>query len=139
MSYINNLHPAKYKHLYSIIEKIIDHAIPLWNMSLFPLKDDNGLDINLRIPYEEQEFDRIPEPVDSETGSVLELREQEEGETIDDYEDFRHEWEHEHRHSFRRVRQPNPGKFEPPHSPDVSVSNSFYINIHIQTSYLTRI
>ena len=33
-SYINNLHPQKYQNLYSLIERVIDAAIPLWNLSL---------------------------------------------------------------------------------------------------------
>jgi len=35
-SYINNLHPKKYRNLYSLIERVIDAAIPLWNISLAP-------------------------------------------------------------------------------------------------------
>ena len=35
-SYINNLHPKKYQNLYSLIERVIDAAIPLWNLSLAP-------------------------------------------------------------------------------------------------------
>lgn len=37
-SYINNLHPQKHKNLYGVIEKIISCAIPLWNLTLTPLK-----------------------------------------------------------------------------------------------------
>ena len=33
-SYINNLHPQRHRDLYSIIEKIITCAIPLWNTTL---------------------------------------------------------------------------------------------------------
>ena len=36
-SYINNLHPAKHKPLYEVIEHIIKIAIPLWNQTLTPL------------------------------------------------------------------------------------------------------
>ncbi|KAF6744132.1 hypothetical protein DFP72DRAFT_1095567 [Ephemerocybe angulata] len=39
VSYINNVHPKKHADLYSAIEKIIDVAIPLWEMSLAPLFD----------------------------------------------------------------------------------------------------
>ena len=35
-SYINNLHPLKYKDLYRLIERVIDTAIPLWNITLGP-------------------------------------------------------------------------------------------------------
>jgi hypothetical protein len=34
-SYINNLHPARHKNLYHIIEQIITRTMPLWNVSGF--------------------------------------------------------------------------------------------------------
>ncbi|KAF8634503.1 hypothetical protein AX17_004200 [Amanita inopinata Kibby_2008] len=37
-SYINNIHPQKYKGLYTIIARFIACAIPLWNVSLNPVK-----------------------------------------------------------------------------------------------------
>jgi hypothetical protein len=37
-SYINNLHPQKHKNLYAIIEAIISCTIPLWNLTLTPMK-----------------------------------------------------------------------------------------------------
>ncbi|KAF8625748.1 hypothetical protein AX17_006774 [Amanita inopinata Kibby_2008] len=33
-SYINNLHPHRHKNLYSLVERIIGCAIPLWNVTL---------------------------------------------------------------------------------------------------------
>jgi hypothetical protein len=38
-SYINNLHPEKHQNLYTLIEQIIARTIPLWNMTLTPLRD----------------------------------------------------------------------------------------------------
>jgi hypothetical protein len=38
-SYINNVHPRKHADLYIAIEQVIAHTIPLWNMSLTPLKN----------------------------------------------------------------------------------------------------
>jgi Protein of unknown function (DUF4246) len=38
-SYINNLHPQKYQELYKVIEGVVEKAIPLWNMTLNPLKN----------------------------------------------------------------------------------------------------
>ncbi|KAJ4300973.1 hypothetical protein N0V90_003062 [Kalmusia sp. IMI 367209] len=32
ISYINNLHPYDHKDLYLVLEKIIDHAVPFWNI-----------------------------------------------------------------------------------------------------------
>lgn len=37
-SYINNLHPERHKDLYTVIEKIIARALPLWSMTLSPLE-----------------------------------------------------------------------------------------------------
>ena len=37
-SYINNLHPQKYENLYAVIGEIISCAIPLWNLTLTPVK-----------------------------------------------------------------------------------------------------
>jgi hypothetical protein len=39
VSYINNLHPQQNAQLYSAIENIIDKVIPLWNLTLSPLRD----------------------------------------------------------------------------------------------------
>ena len=44
MSYINNLHPERHEALYSVIEKIISAAFPLWNKSLQPFDDSNWFD-----------------------------------------------------------------------------------------------
>ncbi|KAJ2936723.1 hypothetical protein H1R20_g369, partial [Candolleomyces eurysporus] len=41
ISYINNLHPGRHSELYGLIEKVIDAAIPLWELTLAPLYDDD--------------------------------------------------------------------------------------------------
>ncbi|KAK1835685.1 hypothetical protein QBC39DRAFT_148702 [Podospora conica] len=33
-SYINNLHPTKYRHMYATIEKLVETALPLWDQCL---------------------------------------------------------------------------------------------------------
>lgn len=38
-SYINNLHPQRHRKLYSVIEKVIGMALPLWNQTLSRLVD----------------------------------------------------------------------------------------------------
>jgi Protein of unknown function (DUF4246) len=38
-SYINNLHPETHSGLYGLVEQLIAHTIPLWNMTLTPLRD----------------------------------------------------------------------------------------------------
>ncbi|KAJ2936892.1 hypothetical protein H1R20_g204, partial [Candolleomyces eurysporus] len=40
-SYINNLHPSRHSDLYGLVEKVIDAAIPLWELTLAPLYDQN--------------------------------------------------------------------------------------------------
>ena len=55
-SYINNLHPVKYKGLYGLIERVIDAAIPLWNISLKRNHD------YLRIQYRRSLDDLIEQP-----------------------------------------------------------------------------
>ncbi|RXW20552.1 hypothetical protein EST38_g5302 [Candolleomyces aberdarensis] len=39
VSYINNLHPSRHSDLYGLVEKVIDAAIPLWELTLAPLYD----------------------------------------------------------------------------------------------------
>ncbi|KAL4773369.1 hypothetical protein BDW60DRAFT_215784 [Aspergillus nidulans var. acristatus] len=64
-SYINNLHPARHKNLYHIIEQIITRTMPLWNDSVSYLSDeepepeyDGGEDYDER--YEEWQNRRQP-------------------------------------------------------------------------------
>ena len=60
-SYINNLHPLKYKGLYRLIERIIDAAIPLWNLTLGPLKCCDWSSY-LRVHYTRSYYDLIEQP-----------------------------------------------------------------------------
>ena len=55
-SYINNLHPKKERGLYQLIERLIDAAIPLWNVALAPLGDES-FNHQLRIKYTAVEYD----------------------------------------------------------------------------------
>lgn len=83
-SYINNLHPRKHGDLYLVLEQIVARTIPLWNMSLTPLRkiqpyrrityrgpleDDNGKDVGIQ--PEPGEFEP-PSPVEE----VVDLRNQ---------------------------------------------------------------
>lgn len=83
-SYINNLHPHKHGDLYLVLEQIVARTIPLWNMSLTPLRkiqpyrrityrgpleDDNGKDVGIQ--PEPGEFEP-PSPVEE----VVDLRNQ---------------------------------------------------------------
>ncbi|KAF8797380.1 hypothetical protein BYT27DRAFT_7125781, partial [Phlegmacium glaucopus] len=60
-SYINNLHPVKYKGLYRLIERVIDAAIPLWNLTLGPLEYFDWSSY-LRIHYYRSYHDLIEQP-----------------------------------------------------------------------------
>jgi Protein of unknown function (DUF4246) len=60
-SYINNLHPLKYKGLYQLIERVIDAAIPLWNLTLGPLEFCEWSSY-LRVHYHRSYFELIEQP-----------------------------------------------------------------------------
>jgi hypothetical protein len=77
-SYINNLHPQKNQHLYQIIEKIIDCAIPLWNTTLTPLKATYW-SFN-RIVYREAQYDPDPNDIPEDEGP-----QQQDNENDDDF------------------------------------------------------
>ena len=64
VSYINNLHPKYFRPLYSTIERILDLAIPLCNMTLTPLKGSN--EPPLRIPFTGPTYDPDPEDMPEE-------------------------------------------------------------------------
>ncbi|KAG5637718.1 hypothetical protein DXG03_004386, partial [Asterophora parasitica] len=58
-SYINNLHPAKHRDFYTVIEQLVSHTIPLWNLTLTPLKAPR-VAFN-RVPYDEAIYDPDPQ------------------------------------------------------------------------------
>ncbi|KAF8885777.1 hypothetical protein BD779DRAFT_658289 [Infundibulicybe gibba] len=60
VSYINNLNPQKYRDLYQVIEQIISHAIPMWDMTLTPLKVEEYR--YTRLTYSGCEYDLNPVP-----------------------------------------------------------------------------
>lgn len=88
-SYINNLHPAKHRDLYRVIEQILTRTIPLWNKSL-TLKFGGT-----RIPYEKIEYHPTaePEPEDEE----------------EDYYERLDDWR-----STRQPKHPDLPPFKPP-------------------------
>ncbi|KAF9461843.1 hypothetical protein BDZ94DRAFT_1283340 [Collybia nuda] len=75
-SYINNLHPRVHAGVYEILEKIIARAIPLWDMSLTPLKRTQPYRrITYRGPVEDADGDDLcvqPNPMKFEPPSDLE-------------------------------------------------------------------
>ncbi|KAL3490985.1 hypothetical protein BJX62DRAFT_225529 [Aspergillus germanicus] len=88
-SYINNLHPAKHRELYGVIEQIMTRALPLWNLSL----SASHYSISHRIEYEAVDYlsDVEPEP---EQGS---------DEDEDDYWERHDQWQ-----DRRQLKQPEP-------------------------------
>jgi hypothetical protein len=80
-SYINNLHPLRYKGLYRLVERVIDAAIPLWNLTLRPLESchwSNYLRVHYRGSYdaviEQPEPDVFDPP--TEPDSTFNLKEE---------------------------------------------------------------
>ncbi|KAF8148660.1 hypothetical protein B0H34DRAFT_736458 [Crassisporium funariophilum] len=102
-SYINNLHPLAEKPLYDILSRIITASIPLWDLTLGPLRR-SGLRRSQRIVYEGCEYD--PDP---ENGPDSEGPQQMDDEDEDDFDERREEWIE----SVRRVVLPEPGLFKP--------------------------
>ncbi|KAF8993778.1 hypothetical protein BDQ17DRAFT_1367889 [Cyathus striatus] len=101
-SYINNLHPNHHKGLYSLIEQLIDHSIPLWDNVLTLSHDSSS--VSKRIRYEEAEYDRDFDDLAEDEGP-----QRLDGEDEYEYEDRRRDW-------FKTVRickQPEPEVFEP--------------------------
>ncbi|GLB35530.1 putative protein of unknown function (DUF4246) [Lyophyllum shimeji] len=109
-SYINNLHPDRHRDLYGVIEQIVARTIPLWNMTLTPLRNPE-VDYH-RIKYTECEYDPDPEYGPETEGPQLEDYEDE-----DEYYEQREEWYQQ----TRVVVRPEPGDFVPPPEPTRSV------------------
>ncbi|PPR02043.1 hypothetical protein CVT24_011203 [Panaeolus cyanescens] len=105
-SYINNLHPRE-KHLYELVEQIIDASIPLWGLTLAPLQrgfvDCDG---PRRINYDGDEFkyDRDLTNVPQSEGPQRLPNESDEY-----FLERRKDWIYE----TRRVVQPEPSRFKP--------------------------
>ncbi|PYH88705.1 hypothetical protein BO71DRAFT_364855 [Aspergillus ellipticus CBS 707.79] len=97
VSYINNLHPAKYQPLYHTVEQVITAAIPLWDSCL---TEQRGF-LNERIPYPKVEFlphpDPEPKPRDEDDADS------------DEYCERHWDWL-----QSQPIKQPEPGGFSPP-------------------------
>jgi hypothetical protein len=108
-SYINNLHPQNHQDVYSVIENIIIKVLPLWNMTLTPLKDQDWYH---RIDYD-LKFDPDPDYMDEE-----DKPQQEEGEEDDAFWERRENWEE----NYRKTVLPEPESFIRPRHPDTKVN-----------------
>ncbi|KAK2462935.1 hypothetical protein APHAL10511_005133 [Amanita phalloides] len=120
-SYINNLHPQKYKDLYGIIERIIGHTIPLWNTTL------NCIDYQYRrITYTgatyEEKSDQAEKGNDGEDDATAKEDDNNVDQEVDDA-DQNSDWEEEDNDEDEEKNihytQPEPGTF----NPDVTVNN----------------
>ncbi|RDB28808.1 hypothetical protein Hypma_014802 [Hypsizygus marmoreus] len=108
-SYINNLHPDKHKDLYSAIEKIIHHTIPIWNLTLTPLRAEHIFEGRVRINYHACEYN--PDP---ENDPEIDGPQQEDDEDEGNFIQRRRQWYED----TRQVVQPEPGTFKPPVAPE---------------------
>ncbi|KAG5653950.1 hypothetical protein H0H81_009066 [Sphagnurus paluster] len=105
-SYINNLHPQYHKDLYDVIEQLISRTIPLWNMTLAPLKAPD-LRFN-RVPYKVCTYSPDPESWWQGRWPARHA-----GEDSFDYENRLARWFS----AVRQVVQPDAGIFAPPSVP----------------------
>ncbi|KAG6909612.1 hypothetical protein DXG01_016394 [Tephrocybe rancida] len=106
VSYINNLHPERNQDLYAVIEKIIEHTILLWNLTLTPLKALHaGGPEWKRISYTECQYDPNPE-----YGPETDGPQRGDDEDEDEFHERRQRWCED----TRRVVRPEPGPFHPP-------------------------
>lgn len=110
-SYINNLHPEKYKELYEVLGQIIDKVTGIWEIALTPLKD--MLHSRARIEYHKAEY----EPLSEEAKRDHPVKEAHETEA--DYEARCAEWKLKH----YRAKQPDAGEFRPWAVPGYMIEN----------------
>ncbi|KAF9042141.1 hypothetical protein BJ165DRAFT_1485839 [Panaeolus papilionaceus] len=114
-SYINNLHPRE-TSLYGLIEKIIEASIPLWEITLAPLRNGEVDIPDQRIVFDGCEYDPDPE-YGPDTDGPQQLSDEDE----DDYWDRRQEWIKE----TRKIVRPEPGDFVPRETPTLSLREKY--------------
>lgn len=100
-SYINNLHPVKYRDMYKLIEETFNLVIPQLNATLTPLKD--MLHSRARIEYKKAEYYPLPREVAEQEPKPTEYEPQIE------FEDRMREWQLK---NWKAI-QPDCGKFIP--------------------------
>lgn len=104
-SYINNLHPPRYRGLYQIISKIITKAIPLWNTTLTGLANEHYNKASPRITYDKIEYDS-----DAEGWLESHGLQQQPDEAEWEWYDRSHKWIYDN----RTIIKPEPRPFTPP-------------------------
>ena len=109
-SYINNLHPKNERDLYLLIERLVDAAIPLWNVTLAPLTD-KAFYHQRRIDYKKVEYDLDPDDLFVE-----------ESEDDDDRVEDRKQWILDN----RQLVHPEPlGSFRPRPTPSLDIKTEY--------------
>ncbi|OQE41765.1 hypothetical protein PENCOP_c004G03147 [Penicillium coprophilum] len=100
-TYINNLHPVKFRNIYKLIEKTFNCLIPQWNATLTPLKD--MLHSRARIEYHKAEYYPVPKEVTAQAPQMHPREAQSE------FDERIEKWGME---NYRAI-QPDAGKFIP--------------------------
>lgn len=100
-SYINNVHPIKNRDVYRIVERALEKIIPMWNMTLTPLKD--MLHSRSRIEYSRVEYEK------RDPGTERDYPQKLVRETQHELDDRIQKW----RGGYYKVIQPEPGRFAP--------------------------
>lgn len=112
-TYINNLHPREEKPLYDLIAKLITVSIPLWDLTLAPIRNGSFFKHKQRIEFTGVQYD--PDPI---KGPREEWPQQGPSEDYDDFWQRRKEW-------FRATRKlvlPEPKDIFEPLQPPPSFS-----------------
>uniref|UniRef100_A0A093UQ58 Histone H2B n=1 Tax=Talaromyces marneffei PM1 TaxID=1077442 RepID=A0A093UQ58_TALMA len=100
-SYINNIHPSRDKTLYTVLEKLLDKIIPMWDLTLTPIKSP----IHPRARVELQEVRYVEKEPGKTEPKPVETPQEERG----DYEERLRFW----RRKWFKAVQPEPGEFAP--------------------------
>lgn len=100
-SYINNIHPTRDKTLYKVLEKLLDKMIPMWDMSLTPIKSP----LHPRARIELQEVQYVEKNPGKTEPKPVESPQEERG----DYEHRLRAW----RRKWFKAVQPEPTEFAP--------------------------
>ncbi|KAI1089855.1 hypothetical protein F5B19DRAFT_484951 [Rostrohypoxylon terebratum] len=108
-SYINNLHPEKFPHIYCTIEKLIEAALPAWDQCLavsngYDERDGAGR-TKSRFPYPDNPDDENEEnwtPSDTEAFKDVEVNWKE----VSDRVEFDPQWDDETQKKWELFRKP---------------------------------
>ncbi|VUC23569.1 unnamed protein product [Clonostachys rosea] len=116
-SYINNLHPNKHAEIYATIEKLVEKALPAWDLCLNPdgRASSNGGRNSLRIPVPEDPSDENEDnwdPPSSEHVDVPKKYDSEGEEESEEEDDYGRTPQEAEWHRIRRPIHPKPPSFQ---------------------------